>query len=828
MNTGDYDESQPLDVDDPFDSLTMIPLDLPQDEISKIIELTKNELPNFLPIYHYKSNRLQNVESSKVFVVLKYPNTNKYLLFDSREFFLLQGGRNDALKEETTIASLLARKCYDIFTIFKRKAAVAAGRAVLLPELMPIVPSPEIPTVKDAVLRYAYADRKTNFVHLPACWTKEGGEFEDIYPSFGIWKTFPEDFSKPITMQDFNDTILGKGSSYLLPSEVKAIHAWRCLQMQANHDWNIKIDDIEIPRQQVVLNSMGLDLDYGLVFLVACTVGKLSLPAIIRVVESFLPQTQLMSRTSYVPNGTNWRFATDTRLLPTIHDTKENIYVLVPTPEHTAEVCKMWFFVAGKDEAPDQFLAKLRAAFQDAARSIVDLDTSCTSETQKLSTSVIDSNSTSQATMIRGGVLLSIVSFLYLTQTVPNVQLVMETYNGKQKGMSVNVAIDAFGTPALDHAARSLVQTVINSESILFLISKMCKEGLVQIDAARSSLGFGFRTCHKVKNTDKMAYSVLKFNEKWREILYPMGYLPSSICPNLSFGQIEMEDDSIEFAQSQTEGGAETDFCGIRRVQSYLEYFSMQKASNHHQKHSYRKTASNFASATTSDCMQDSLNLSALKVSLQETLERLDQSFCNFHHIGGSRAEIAIRPVLNRDQSCLVFDIEASVLKCWQIMIEKTIFYKNEDLAQYGAVNSAACVLGYRFALDTLSKSSDRTPEDIQTQQHTFGFMRYLNAVLNTICNGRYVDNNPKLFLSQLGLTVGRPLNLIPVIPFNVSERICNYVQEELPAVETPKFPSPTIRENLIHARIDANISMGEMQSVITVCYSCGKCFYGA
>ena len=105
--------------------------------------------------------------------------------------------------------------------------------------------------------------------------------------------------------------------------------------------------------------------------------------------------------------------------------------------------------------------------------------------------------------------------------------------------------------------------------------------------------------------------------------------------------------------------------------------------------------------------------------------------------------------------------------------------------------------------------------------------MRYLNAVLNTICNGRYVDENPKLFMSKLGSTVGRPLNLIPDIPRNISEHICEYVQDELPEIESPKSPEPTLRENLIQARIDSNRSMEQMQSVITVCYTCGKCFYG-
>jgi hypothetical protein len=96
---------------------------------------------------------------------------------------------------------------------------------------------PEHVTIKDAVLRYAYADRQTNFLALPACWTEKGTEFKDIYPSFGDWKTFAEDFSKTLTVQQFNQRILGTCSPYLLPSEVSAIQACHSLHMQASHEW---------------------------------------------------------------------------------------------------------------------------------------------------------------------------------------------------------------------------------------------------------------------------------------------------------------------------------------------------------------------------------------------------------------------------------------------------------------------------------------------------------------------------------------------------------------------------------------------------------------
>ena len=83
------------------------------------------------------------------------------------------------------------------------------------------------------------------------------------------------------------------------------------------------------------------------------------------------------------------------------------------------------------------------------------------------------------------------------------------------------------------------------------------------------------------------------------------------------------------------------------------------------------------------------------------------------------------------------------------------------------------CTFGYRFALDELSKSGDTTLGDVQTQQHVFCFMRYMNAVLETICNGHCIDANSKFFLANLGYAAGRHLNVIPDIPSTVIQSIC-------------------------------------------------------
>jgi hypothetical protein len=64
---------------------------------------------------------------------------------------------------------------------------------------------------------------------------------------------------------------------------------------------------------------------------------------------------------------------------------------------------------------------------------IVELDHHSSHSTKALCISVLDYDSTSQSTIVRGGVLLSLVSFFILSREAPNAELVMETYNGKQK-----------------------------------------------------------------------------------------------------------------------------------------------------------------------------------------------------------------------------------------------------------------------------------------------------------------------------------------------------------------------------------------------------------
>jgi hypothetical protein len=59
---------------------------------------------------------------------------------------LLQGGRNDQLKEAGKTALFLARTCYGIFTVLKKKHGLCGDmNLVLLPEPLAVVNVPEVP-----------------------------------------------------------------------------------------------------------------------------------------------------------------------------------------------------------------------------------------------------------------------------------------------------------------------------------------------------------------------------------------------------------------------------------------------------------------------------------------------------------------------------------------------------------------------------------------------------------------------------------------------------------------------------------------------------------
>jgi hypothetical protein len=87
-------------------------------------------------------------------------------------------------------------------------------------------------------------------------------------------------------------------------------------------------------------------------------------------------------------------------------------------------------------------------------------------------------------------------------------------------------------------------------------------------------------------------------------------------------------------------------------------------------------------------------------------------------------------------------------------------------------------LLGYRASLDALVDAN----LDAHQQSSILEYMRYLNAIIQSIPNGRFVENNPKLFLANLGINAGRPLALTPTIPIR-ARRIIALVDANLDAI---------------------------------------------
>ena len=358
----------------------MLPLNLPDLIVSQIQERFGRKPAEYVQAYHFKSDKLNHVpdvEWSRFYVLLKYPKMSKYLVHDtiggdSDSLFILQGGTTQHLKQESTTASHLARRCYDIFTMLKRNESFSQDSVIILSKPVQLfVPQTfKTPTLQTAVTSYCYAGREQNFVRLPASWNEDGTEFASIYPSLCDWKTgFQGDFSKTMSVRQFNSSILGDSIEFLSPSEVKASQAWQCLKLQDNNDWKIEIPQIDAENTE--LCSMGLDFDYGLIYLEASGLVHLQMDIMIAEIERILPKEASMSPTPYVPRGTNFRFADSD--LPTINQKDSGVYILVPAPVHTIEVCKMWFYVETKFK-PDNFLEHIRLCFRTAAQRIVHLD----------------------------------------------------------------------------------------------------------------------------------------------------------------------------------------------------------------------------------------------------------------------------------------------------------------------------------------------------------------------------------------------------------------------------------------------------------------------
>ena len=775
------------------------------------------------------------VAGASYYAIYKQPNQCRYIVLweDSTYFgaFTLQGGSNSSLQSATSLAVCLAKHCFIVFKKVKRLAINDREDEICHTAPVKIFPQnveAASQTVQD-VLQFNAYDSGSNcdrvlIVALEGLCFAEEGTAAQLYPQLDEkFGKMPGDFEIGLTRKTFNAAILGGDPDMQLPSHVSVLAAYNVLRRQEDRKWKLLPEDL-IPRADVNLQSLHVDVDSGIFSLSASPLATKTMQIALDSIKAVL-SVEMRERctTTYVPRGKQWRFCTKSEHKPTI--CQRGHYVRLPHPDHTNEPVKIWLHLPAATKLPDKFLDTIRQAFILVARTIVESETCQLKRSILLSSINMDSSSLSAA--IPGGILLSVAAFVEISRFHPQVELVLETYNGKLRGLSAPVQIH-HGVPQMLGTGDSLIQSCIRTENLFSIVSSLICNNLFKLVTGSSSIGFGFRATYSNQNDKNLVFASLNFeaSDNTNVQLFPLAYLDNDICPNVT---------SWNASTTSATSAAES----VCRSQFYLEHWSLQKASNTNSQWAYSSTGQNLKAAMNLSynggvCDSElcaSVNTSVLRQGLPATCAKLDQSFRLFSEIGGSRFEIAAHPTLlplagGNVETHFAFNFQSSIQSCWKHIETNVRFHDNQSIVKFGVLNTAACLLGYRAALDELSVSAPGS----DSQQELFCFMRYMNAILNSICNGSYVDGqNPKMFLSKYGLTAGRPLAIIPTIPLIVLERIRLWDSScPIPTVEAPFKLSITEhnKQNRIEIRIAENTSMREMENCM-ICWTCKELFYG-
>ena len=664
------------------------------------------------------------VAGASYYAIYKQPNQCRYIVLweDSTDFgaFTLQGGSNSSLQSATSLAVCLAKHCFIVFKRVKRLAI--NDREDESCHTAPVKIFPQ--NVEAASQTVGHVLKSNSYDSGPNCnrvcvvalegfnFVEEGTSADlypvtsdQLYPSLEESLTnglFPGDFETEMTTSTFISRILGRKQVYFdRPSQVTVNDAYNVLKLQEDRRWKL-IPEQCIPSSLVCLQSLDLDLDGAIMHFSAPSQCKDFVQLMTDIKATFSVEMSEKCMTPYVPRGKQWRFCVKAEHKPTIF--QKGVYVRLPQPENTTEVVKIWLHLPASTELPARFLDAIRTVFNSVAQQILESQTMAPTK-KNIALSNLASNSSSQSVMIPCGILLSLFSFLHIASIYPNIQIVFETYNGKMKGLSVPVKIDKNGEPDLPQASLDLMESCVRTDSLFSILSKLIRKGILRMKLDSSSFGFGFRTVFTKKTDNKLILAAVnpKFTTDSTKVqLWPLAYLDAVTCPNI-----------VSF--NDAEPG------GICRSQFYLECFSMQKPSNSNSKWSYSRTGQDLKAAMKQDskcshCKDKTcatLNTSVLRFGLPATCDKLDESFQLFGKTGGSRFEVAVRPTFLQsdseaqspspnDNSLLAFDFSSSVASCWTYLKANVQFFCNCNIVHYGVLNTAACLLGYRAALDEL------------------------------------------------------------------------------------------------------------------------------
>jgi hypothetical protein len=728
-------------------------------------------------------------------LLLKFPGKQQFLLYNVKqwELFTITYGRLPPRLQQNTLQQLVDKCLRKVQYCTSRSSCQKVNNFILLNNNVSLQQSQNV-TCADFLSRSAYDGGESSklkaIVELKSTWIVDEKAspnvlYESFFESSCELKTNAKHFLDFTTVKSFED--ITEGLSFVCPSKVPVALAFRALTKMHDRKWNLSQTTCE--RSRIVLDTLLCDIDSGIFYLVATPHSETLTDVIIRV-KSVLTKEIQKSQVPYVPSG---RFHGMAQEKPTIEPAETGVFVKMPDPEHMTEVAKSWLWMK---QIPPEFCTSVQTVMCDVAKEILRMSVL---GSDQISLNILDLKHSRIATNIPGGLLMVFSTFLMLSNTYPGLKLVVETFNNKCKGLISKVAVS---TPLdFQNTADELQRLMFENNSIFRVISDFCTSCNAELDESASTISFGFRTVHKDIATSKNVHSCINKPEDFVRSekcqIYPMAFMHHDICP---------------FLYHPKEDGE------IIRVQMYQEPWCAHK--HMHPRQSRKEIGQNIEKAMEGNL----LNVTALRSNLKTLAESFDASFQNWHDVSSTRFEIAWRPKIGPkvSQTSTMFDLQAGLSTVWQYLDASFSFSPIDAVTTYSSVCTAAILIGYRASLDALKDSSNL---EANQQCQLVDYMRYLNAIIHTIPSGRFVSNNPKLFLANLGFDAGRCLALVPTLPLRVQQHILSYLPGLHFNFEDPRLPEENSR-NAVIERIEMLKQSESLEASMVLC-SCGMGFFG-
>jgi len=726
---------------------------------------------------------------STLVVLLKYPGKQQFLVYSVQKWqlFTVNYGRLHKQAAQNRLQKFVD-KCLRIVQYSRDKDQVQEVNGFVLL-------NNEVSVCRNLLLR-EFLSRKVYdgpsdckaMIELKSTWiTDETATAQTMYQSFFEYPNCQLMTSSKHHL-DFKTIICCKevtGDSFICPSQVPIKLAFNVLNQMHDRTWSLSQPVLETSK--VFLESLLCDIDSGIFYLKAKSHNR-SVSQVITLVKSVLTKEILKTQVSYVPSGMLHQTARQNEK-PTIEPAGEGVFIKLQDPYHMTEVAKSWFWMK---TLPTGFFSLLQDVMCEVAKEILCSDHLGSTQ---IGINILDLRHSRIATNIPGGMLLVFSAFLILSQAHQDLRLVIETYNNKSKGLVSKADVTAPFT--FQKTAEELESCILENNSIFQVISEFCRS-CAELDENMSTISYGFRTIHKDNTSFKNVHScIIKPSDDLSKCqIYPMAFMHPAICP---------------FLYHHEEG------CEIVRTQTYQESWSAHK--NIDMKQARKVVAQNLNKAIEKNV----LNLSVLRSNLPHLATSLDASFKNWHDTSGTRYEVAVRPKLSlHSNKTSIFDLRANLTTVWQYLEASFIFSDIDSVTTFSSVCTAAVLLGYRASLDAL-KDSDKLEANLQCS--ILEYMRYLNAIIHAIPSGRFVSNNPKLFLATLGFISGRPLALTPTLPLQVRFQIVSFstgLRMDAEDAQLALMPC----QNAISARIDILKGTISLSPSMVMC-SCGMGFFG-